>query len=217
MAKRILFQGDSITDCGRARDDNPYTGTGFGYPLLVKAALGVDKPNAYEYINRGISGNRIVDVYARIKADIINLAPDYMSMFIGVNDVWHEIGSQNGVDTEKFEIIYTMLLDEVKAALPNLKLFLMAPFVVEGDATCPIEEMPDRFERFRTGVDEKIGAVKRVAEKCGVPCIELQPLFDEACKVAPPEYWTVDGVHPTAAGHELIKREWLKTFKAIEG
>lgn len=213
MAKRILFQGDSITDCGR--DRNNFYGMGVGHPLLIKAALDVDHPNEYECINRGISGNRIVDVYARIKIDLINLAPDYMSLFIGVNDVWHEIGSQNGVDTAKFEKIYTMLLDEVKAALPNLKLFLIAPFVVEGEATRAIEEMPDRFERFRTGVDEKIGAVKRVAEKCGVPCLELQPLFDEACKVAPPEYWTVDGVHPTAAGHELIKREWLKVFKAI--
>ncbi len=214
MAKRILFQGDSITDCGR--DRNNFYGMGTGYPLLVKAAQSVDRPNEYEYVNRGIGGNRIVDVYARIKADIINLSPDYMSMYIGVNDVWHEIGSQNGVDTAKFETIYTMLLDEVKAALPNIKMFLIAPFVLEGVATCSIEEMPDRFERFQTGVTEKIGAVKRVAAKFGILCLELQPLFDEACKAAPPEYWTGDGVHPTPAGHELIKREWLKMFDRLE-
>lgn len=214
MAKRILFQGDSITDCGR--DRNNFYGMGTGYPLLVKAAQSVDRPNEYEYVNRGISGNRIVDVYARIKADIINLAPDYMSMFIGVNDVWHEIGSQNGVDTAKFERIYTMLLEEVKAALPNIKIFLIAPFVLEGAATRSDENVPDRLERFQTGVTEKIGAVKRVAETFGLPCFELQPLFDEACKAAPPEYWTVDGVHPTAAGHELIKREWLKVFAQLE-
>ena len=98
MAKRILFQGDSITDCSRSRSD--LTEMGGGYPRLVKAALGMDHPGEYEFINRGISGNRIVDLYARIKADFINLKPDYASIYIGVNDAWHEIGSQNGVDTD---------------------------------------------------------------------------------------------------------------------
>ncbi len=214
MAKRILFQGDSITDCGR--DRNNFYEMGRGYPLLVKAAQGVDRPNEYEYVNRGIGGNRIVDVYARIKADIINLSPDYMSMYIGVNDVWHEIGSQNGVDTAKFERIYTMMLEEIKAALPDIKMFLIAPFVLEGVATRSDENVPDRLERLQTGVAEKINAVKRVAETFGLPCLELQPLFDEACKVAPPEHWSGDGVHPTPAGHELIKREWLKLFDRLE-
>lgn len=99
--KTILFQGDSITDCGRSKEDNAQIGT--GYALLVKSQLGFEKPNQYEFYNRGISGNRIVDVYARIKADIINLKPDYMSLLIGVNDVWHEIGANNGVDADKFE------------------------------------------------------------------------------------------------------------------
>lgn len=76
--KTILFQGDSITDCGRSRDDNAQVGT--GYALLVKSQLGFENPNQYQFYNRGISGNRIVDVYARIKADIINLKPDYIAM-----------------------------------------------------------------------------------------------------------------------------------------
>ena len=113
MPKRILFQGDSITDCGRNRND--FHGMGSGYSALVKASLGLDHPNEYEFLNRGIAGNRIVDLYARIKSDFINLNPDYASIYIGVNDTWHEIGSQNGVDTPKFEKIYTMLIDEVQA------------------------------------------------------------------------------------------------------
>ena len=92
---KILFQGDSITDCGRSRENNINVGT--GYALLVKSALGFEEPAAHEFLNRGISGNRIVDVYARIKKDIINLKPDVMSLLIGVNDVWHETGdSPNG-------------------------------------------------------------------------------------------------------------------------
>ena len=80
--KTILFQGDSITDCGRNREDFSQVGT--GYPLLVKALIGYEHPGEFDFQNRGISGNRIVDVYARIKADIINLKPDYMSILHGL-------------------------------------------------------------------------------------------------------------------------------------
>ena len=72
---------------------------GNGYANLVKASLGAACPKEYEFINRGLSGNRIVDVYARIKADFINLNPDYASIYVGVNDTWHEIARKNGVDT----------------------------------------------------------------------------------------------------------------------
>ncbi len=211
MAKRILFQGDSITDCGRNKQD--FYNMGIGYPNLIKGQLGADKPNEYEFINRGVSGNRIVDLYARIKADFINLRPDYASIFIGVNDAWHEINHQNGVDTEKFEKIYCMLIDEIKAACPELKLIIIAPFVVEGSATCNTEETPDRLERFKKDVGEKAAVCKKIAQKYSLPLIELQPIFDEACKSAPPSYWTWDGVHPSICGHELIKRVWLKTFE----
>ena len=103
MSKRILFQGDSITDCGR--DRNQFYHMGRGYASMVTGVLGLDHPGEYEFINRGISGNRIVDLYARIKSDFINLQPDYASILIGVNETWHEVSHQNGVDTEKFEKI----------------------------------------------------------------------------------------------------------------
>ena len=214
MAKRILFQGDSITDCGRDRND--FWGLGGGYANLVKASLGMDYPDEYEFINRGISGNRIVDLYARIKIDFINLQPDYASIFIGVNDTWHEISVQNGVETEKFEKIYTMLIDEIQAACPQTKLMIIAPYVLEGAATCNIEEIPDRLARFQKDVAEKAAVAKKIAEKYNLPLIELQPAFDEACKLTPPTYWAGDGVHPTACGHELIKRLWIDTFKKMQ-
>ena len=113
MSKLILFQGDSITDCDRSRQVN--TRQGFGYATMVQGQLGFECPGEYDFLNRGISGNRIVDVYARIKADIINLKPDYMSLLIGVNDVWHELGGGNGVAPEKFEKIYGMLIEEIRS------------------------------------------------------------------------------------------------------
>ena len=214
MARRILFQGDSITDCGRKRED--FYGMGTGYPLLVKGALGFDAPGEYEVINRGIGGNRIVDLYARIKADFTNLKPDYLSIYIGVNDTWHEIAFGNGVDTDKFERIYAMLLDEIYAACPDVKIMLIAPFVLEGSATCNTEEIPDRLERFRMDVAEKAEVTERIAARYGLPCIQLQPAFDAACKKAAPTHWAADGVHPTPAGHELIKRLWLETFSGMK-
>lgn len=214
MIKKILFQGDSITDCRRNRED--FYGMGNGYANLVKTSVGVDCPNEYEFINRGVSGDRIVDVYARIKCDFINLEPDYASVYIGVNDTWHEIGERNGVNTEKFEKIYTMLIDEVKAACPNTKIIIIAPFVLEGVDTCDTDEIPDRLERFQKDVAEKAVVAKKIAEKYNLPLIELQPAFDEACKKAPPEYWTADGVHPTACGHEIIKRLWIEAFEKIK-
>lgn len=213
MSKLILFQGDSITDAHRDRE-NP-TNMGQGYPAMVNATLGVDYPNEYTYLNRGISGNRLVDIYARIKWDFINLKPDYASIYVGVNDAWHEIDFQNGMDDDKFERLYGMLLDEVLEACPGIRLMLIAPFVLEGWATTSTEQQPDRWQRFTTDVAGKAAAVRRVAEKYDLPLIELQPIFDAACEKAPAEHWSADGVHPTPAGHGLIQRAWLEAFDKI--
>ncbi|MBQ7960585.1 MAG: SGNH/GDSL hydrolase family protein [Clostridia bacterium] len=205
---RILFQGDSITDAGRSRTDDVNVGT--GYPLLVKASLGFENPGEYEFFNRGIGGNRIVDVYARIKADIINLKPDVMSLLIGVNDVWHELGDNpNGVDADKFFKIYSMLIEEVKEALPDLKIMIMEPFVLSASGTS------EKYDVFRPEVEKRAEMAKKIADKFGLPFIPLQAGLDEMSKTIEVGYWLSDGVHPTAMGHEYIKREWLKMFNTL--
>ena len=205
--KTILFQGDSITDVGRNKED--INSLGFGYPLLVSAALGFDYPGKFNFINKGISGNRIVDVYARIKADIINLKPDIMSILIGVNDVWHEFDFNNGVDSEKYFKIYSMLIEEIKAVLPDIKIMIMEPFVASGSATA------DKIDIFRTEVFKRAKKAKEIAEKYNLVFIPFQEKFDEAFTMAPSDYWLADGVHPTFKGHELIKREWIKAFNML--
>ncbi len=205
---RILFQGDSITNAGRSRENS--IDLGVGYPHLVKAELGFENPLGFEFFNRGISGNRIVDVYARIKNDIIGLKPDVMSLLIGVNDVWHELGDiPNGVDNEKFYKIYSMLIEEIKEALPNIKIIILEPFVLKGEAT------KDNWDWFYNEVPKRAAMAKKVAEENGLPFVELQNKFDEAEKKTPADYWLADGVHPTAMGHELIKREWINAFKLL--
>jgi lysophospholipase L1-like esterase len=214
MSKLILFQGDSITDCGRNRED--VASTGDGYPHLVKGQLGYEHPGEYEFVNKGISGNRIVDVYARIKSDIINLKPDYMSLLIGVNDVWHELGgTHNGVSAEKFEKIYEMLIEEIREALPDIKIMLLEPFVLEAVSTTATDEEPERWNYFKTEVSLRAAAVKRIAEKYGLSFVALQDKFNDACKEAQASYWLTDGVHPSPMGHWIIKNEWMKIFQKM--
>ena len=211
--KRILFQGDSITDACRDREN--LDNLGIGYPTLVKAELGFENPEKFDFQNRGISGNRIVDVYSRIKLDIINLKPDYLSILIGVNDVWHELSRQNGVDAEKFEKLYCMMLDEIYEALPNVKIMILEPFVLEGSATCSTEEEPDKWNTFKTEVKKRAQKARSVAQKYNIPFISLQDKFDVLAEKTENSYWLSDGVHPTTAGHELIKREWIKHFAKL--
>lgn len=211
--KTILFQGDSITDFGRNRQDPK--GVGSGYAMLVKAALGFDNPSEYEFFNRGIGGNKIVDVYARIKSDIINLKPDYMSILIGVNDVWHGVDWDNGVDADKFEKIYCMLIEEIKEVLPNIQIMILEPFCLRAEATDNTEEVPDKWNVFSSEVKKRAEKAKKVAEKYNLTFIPLQDKFNEAARTVENAYWLYDGVHPTPMGHELIKREWLKAFSNL--
>ena len=207
---RVLFQGDSITDAQRVRDTTAIGGyMGCGYPTLVAGKLAYENPGKYEFFNRGISGNRIVDLYARIKCDLINLKPDVMSILIGVNDVWHEFNHENGVETDRFEKIYNILIEDVKAALPGIKIMLLEPFVLPGGAN------EGRYEEFYTGVREKAEAVKRVAEKNGLVFVPLQEKMEKLAAVAGPDKVLADGVHPLAAGHELIKRAWFEGFEQL--
>ena len=105
MAKRILFQGDSITDAGRNRED--FYSLGYGYPLLVAAHLTAEHPGEYEYVNRGIGGDLLVDLYNRRQADLLDIQPDYLSVFIGTNDAWAELDQGRPIVTEEFVQMYS--------------------------------------------------------------------------------------------------------------
>ena len=202
--KHILFQGDSITDADRIRDWE--IDLGKGYPLLVGAALGYEHPGRYTFTNKGISGNRIVDLYARIKCDLINLKPDVVSILVGVNDVGHEFSSKNGVSAEKYYTVYDLMIQEILAALPNTKIMIMEPFVLKGMYT------QENWDVFYAEVCARAEKAKQIAEKYGLVYIPLQQAFLEAAASSRDEDWLRDGVHPTPAGHGLIKKAWLNAF-----
>lgn len=203
--KTVLFQGDSITDVGRSRDNDRMLGS--GYPTVAAAIAGSKRPGEFRFLNRGISGSRVVDLYARIRKDMLNLEPDYLSILIGVNDVWHDL-ENNGVDAVKFEMVYDLLVGELTAARPAIRIMIMEPFVLRGSAT---NDCYDEF--FRPEVLLRAEAAKRVAEKHGLPFLSLQKTFDDLYKEQPEGYWLADGVHPTVEGHGVIARKWLELFE----
>lgn len=204
--KTILFQGDSVTDSGRNRE--AFHDLGTGYPCLIASALGRKYPGKYTFLNRGISGNKVTDLIGRWKRDCINLKPDYLSIMIGVNDVWHELENSDGTDTEIYEKVYDVLLYETKKMLPDVKIVLMEPYVLEG-------EWLRKSDEFRILIDEKRSVVKRLAEKYGLWLIPTQEILDEAKKEAGALYWTGEGVHPTYAGHQVIADAWIQEFERI--
>lgn len=204
--KRFLFQGDSITDAYRLREgDLKYYG--YGYATMVAGRLHQLHPGQLEFLNRGVSGDRIVDAYARIKQDVINLKPDYMSVLLGVNDVGHEFVHQNGVDPEKYEKIYTMFIEEIKAALPDIKIIIMEPFIADGEFT------REQDSNFRDAVLQTAAKARKVAEKFNLPFVPLQEKFDQWVALYGETYVTHEGVHPTNAGHSLITEALVEVFE----
>lgn len=227
MMKTILFQGDSITDCNRFYNETPNmfekiykvfarrNTLGNGYPLLVTNALQKEQEGKYKFVNKGVSGDRVPDVYARIVRDIIFIKPDYMSLLIGVNDVWHGFDFKNGTGLQRFEKVYNMIIEELKEELPDMKIMILEPFILEGAATADRADEPGRYKKFRSDIEQVAAIAKALAEKHGLKFVPLQAKFDEAAAKTSPAAMLSDGVHPTEKGHELIKTEWLKAFKEI--
>jgi len=205
----ILFQGDSITDSGRNKEDtgfNTARNLGSGYPMLAGAAL----LNKFEGLNlkiynKGISGNKVFQLAERWDKDCLELKPDVLSILIGVNDIWHKLnGNYNGT-IEIYRNDYTALLERTMKALPNVKLIICEPFAVKGVKAVNESWYPEFFGYQK--------AAKDIAKKAGAIFIPFQNVFDEAQKRAPGSYWTGDGVHPTLAGAQLMAKAWLKALE----
>ncbi|MBE7054496.1 MAG: lysophospholipase [Ruminococcaceae bacterium] len=202
--KTILFQGDSITDGDRIRENE--SDLGKGYPAYVSARLGLENPQKYQFFNRGINGNRIVDIYARIKADIINIKPDFLSILVGVNDVWHDYARNNGISAEKYEKIYSMLIEEIMSELPETKIMIIEPFILreEDDEKCT--------KMLREEVCLRSQAAKRIADKYDLLFLPLQKALDDMASTTQKNYWLRDGIHPTIFFHQYIADRWFEMF-----
>lgn len=197
----ILFQGDSITDCGRLKLKR--TDLGEGYVKLINHYIQMHMPekNILCY-NKGVYGNRTAELKWRWHRDCLTIEPTILSLLVGINDTWRNYDRHITTSPEKFRNNYIYLLDSIKAKVPNIKLVLMSPFLL------PVEEYQ---ETWFEDLNPKIEIVKELATTYNAIYIPLQEIFDAHITLdRPPTYWVEDGVHPTPYGHSLIAKTWLK-------
>ncbi len=205
----ILFQGDSITDSGRKKDDMNYNAAGAfgnGYALIAASELlwkGADK-NLKIY-NKGISGNKVYQLAERWQADALDLKPNVLSILVGVNDFWHTLVRDYKGTAKTYNDDYVTLLNRTKDKLPDVEFIIGEPFAVTGIKSVDEKWYPV-FNEYRA-------AAKEIANQFSATFIPYQSVFDKAQKTAPGVYWTSDGVHPTLAGARLMAAAWLEAVK----
>jgi lysophospholipase L1-like esterase len=205
----ILFQGDSITDSGRSKEDNSFNNSkvlGSGYAMLAGAALLEKYPSLdLKVYNKGISGNKVFQLAERWDKDCLDVKPDILSILIGVNDIWHKLNGQYDGTVEIYKRDYAALLERTKKALPDVKLIICEPFAVPG-----VKAVDDKWYPEFYGYQK---AAREIALQFDAIFIPLQKVYDEALKKAPGAYWTPDGVHPSLAGAKLMADAWLEAIK----
>ena len=203
---RILFQGDSITDAGRFDDPEDL---GYGYPRYTADLIRSLHPeNDFEFINKGISGNRVTDLVARWTEDCIDLQPDVVSILIGINDTWHAVENVVPRKTpEEFEGYYREILTRTKNET-KARIIILEPFTV-------YHENID--SAFRDDLWPKIGVTRKLAREFADAYIPLDGIFAEHVvgRGRCPDLWSGDGVHPSENGSKLIAQYYLKAFDTV--
>ncbi|MBE6584832.1 MAG: GDSL family lipase [Ruminococcaceae bacterium] len=200
---RLLFQGDSITDAGRDREDMHNMGE--GYPKYASEMLRAAYPDVeFEFINLGISGNRTDELFDRLTFECINLKPDIVSILIGINDVWHRYNWGLVMTTdEQIKLNYTCILERIKNET-NAKILMLQPYT-EGEKQAM---MRGDVEKLKTIVDE-------LGEKYADAYVKLDDLMHADENYGKPDYFTPDGVHPNENGAKFIAELYVKAMKDL--
>lgn len=206
---KILFFGDSVTDADRNKTPaaTPMNAMGQGYAALIDAKLGAEFPGQYTFCNRGIGGNRLSELYARLEQDVVLEKPDLVSIFAGINDsgfysVW---GLE--LDIARFKRVYHAMIQEIRSFLPDVKFMICEPVFY------PAGSRKDDETHIGATMPSVRRAVREVAEEQKIPFVALQDRFTAQCEQGNPEYWLWDGIHPTLPGHQLIADEWISVFR----
>lgn len=197
----ILFTGDSITDCGRGYPVGRKDRLGDGYVSLVDSLLSARYPQKrITLLNTGISGNRVIDLEQRWQRDVLQLQPDWLSVMIGINDVWRQFDSphqREQVDLERFERVYRHVLAQSRPALQGL--VLMTPYLIE----------PNPQDPMRSQMDAYGAVVKQLAVEFDAVVVDVQTVFDAYLRYRSPHSLCDDRIHPNQTGHMIIARAFL--------
>ncbi|QMV44123.1 SGNH/GDSL hydrolase family protein [Cohnella cholangitidis] len=204
QGQKVLFIGDSITDCDRAKPagEGLFGALGRGYVSLVDALLQAIYPDlGIRVVNTGISGNTVVDLEARWQEDVLDRKPDWLSIMIGTNDVWRQYDTpfikEWHVYPDKYEATLRALVERTK---PHVgKIVLMTPFYLESNEQ----------DAMRRTMDEYGAIVKKIAEETGSLFVDTQAAFNVVLKDLYSATLAWDRVHPTQAGHAVLARAFL--------
>jgi lysophospholipase L1-like esterase len=194
----ILFIGDSITDCGRRDSNAPL---GWGYVKLFSDLLAIREPaRRVTIINKGISGNRVVDLADRWTDDCLRHRPDHLSIKIGINDLHCTLGNTpQAVPAEKFEEVYDRILERTREALPKCRILLIDPFYISADTAGPSfrNEVLKALPRY-------IQVVHEISRKHGTRLVRTHGMFRRLIRHHDPDLFCPEPVHPNMAGHLAI-------------
>ncbi|NQY31783.1 MAG: SGNH/GDSL hydrolase family protein [Coraliomargarita sp.] len=199
---KFLFIGDSITDCGRDRSTHGDE-LGDGYVRQVDALVGAHYPElSIKILNTGIGGNRVTDLEERWQKDVFDLNPDYLSIMIGINDVWRQFDSPK-MEQVNLQSYTTKLEALIQWTLPTVKgIVVLSPFFLETNRSDPMRAQMDAYGT----------AAKSVAERNGLPFVDVQAAFDEWLKHKPSSMLCDDRVHPNHVGHNIIASAFLNAI-----
>lgn len=208
-SSKFVLIGDSITDAGRdpSGEATPWgaPGHGRGYVGLVEAWIGATRPqDRIRLVNRGTSGNTVRDLKARWQTDVLDLKPDWLSVMIGINDVWRQFDTPLRTELHVPLDEYARTLEELVARTrPGVRgLVLATPFVIE----------PNRADAMRKMMDAYGAVVRDLAKKHDARFVDVQAAFDEVLAHTHPMTLAWDRIHPNTTGHMIIARAFLKTL-----
>jgi lysophospholipase L1-like esterase len=203
-SQKLLFIGDSITDCERARPagEGLFGALGKGYVSLVDAMLQAVYPElGIRVVNMGSSGNTVLDLQARWQEDVIDRKPDWLSIMIGTNDVWRQYDTpfiqDSHVYADKYEATLRSLVEQTKPRVSNL--VLMTPFYLESNEQ----------DAMRRTMDEYGAIVKKISQDNGTLFIDTQAAFNVVLKELYAATIAWDRVHPSQTGHVVLARAFL--------
>ena len=205
----VLFIGDSISDYERARPvgEGLFNAWGHSYVACAGALLNCMYPElGLRVINMGIGGNQVRDLAARWQSDVMDLHPDWVSVLIGINDVWRQFDSpympETHVSLEEYEKTYEELIQKT---LPKVKgMILMTPYYME----------PNTADPMRARMDEYGAVVKKLAEKYNLTFVDLQAGWDRLLQHMHSTNIAWDRVHPNQTGCMYIAKQFLAAVGA---
>lgn len=203
---RIVFAGDSVTDMGSANPvgEGLFDAVGQSYVRRIENLLCAVYPEVLVRVtNSGISGNTSRDLLARFDRDVTNLHPQWVSICIGINDVWRQFDSpaipDGQVMPEEYRANMTAMIEKSKA-IPGIKgIFLLTPWYIE----------PNPEDKMRARMDEYSAIVKELSEKYGLIFVDCQKAFADYCKYRHSTFLAWDRVHPNQIGATVVAREFL--------